>query len=1327
MSMKTLGFPSPHVHIQSLDSASTPEAFADREVELGSGTLTCTDHGSMGACREVYALAQKKNLIPILGLEGYFRDDDCSILKDAGVSKDNDGTFRSYNKYHHLTFHAQDQQAYEGLVKELSRADLRAEQHGSERKPLFDWSALERLSQFNLTVTSGCLIGMVQRHLLSDRPDIAIKYYDKLRSIFNNGRFFVEIFPHKCTHYWVSGVFVTLEGGQKLKFWKQKKLRTTNYDDITAEDLAKVVARGRDAGKLVAVMDNRKWVEREPITTVNVEVVEDFLQNECRPWCEDGDVQLGANKFMMHLARSRGDKMLISDDAHFATPDEKIVQDCRLGGAGGSWKFHNSYHRQTSEEAFGYFSTTMGMTEKEFEAMVDTNREWAQRFKDFKFKDRKSLPKSFYPSNTLKHLHTLIAKHGRMDWNKPEYVARLNKEIDMLHRNGEIDLLPYFFLAEEVNHFYETKRLLTGPGRGSAAGMLTTYVLGITHVDPLRYNLSEDRFLTLDRVKAGKLPDIDMDFPKQDRDLLVNPGSGWLYKRFGACAAAISTNTMLRLKSSIKDVHRARHGRVDADIEILTKKLPNPPQGIEDWDFVFGYTADDGKEVKGLIDESADLQDYTKRFPEEWEIVKKMLGIARGKSRHASAYVVADEPIDNFIPLQTIGGVRATQYTHQWVEAAGGIKMDFLGLNTLSDLSSAVEMIQQANGGVLTEDKVLNGKRVPGFRLVPFRGKIFDIWDLPEMTEVFNDIAEGKTETVFQLNTNSAKQWLTEFNYEKRPRAIKDLEDPLAMAMTYDRMSQEWDVDRVAVQNIKAKAIDSIEAVSAFTALDRPGPLDAKVKDPKTGKEHNMLVEYANRAKGLTPVGNIPALDERLKDTYGVMVYQEQLEAMFKDLTGMTAAQAEAFRRAVAKKDMEKVLKSYKPFMDGAVPKMGEVQAKAVWDQMVTFGQYGFNRSHSVCYSVIAYACAFLKHYYPIQWWCSVLRNADKKEITEKFWRYSKQWVDGPDVRHSGDRFEIQNGRIRAPLNFINGVGDGAHKELVAGRPFLNIDDFCEKIIKHKVANAKPVIGKDGVQEVDKKGKPKFKAGTSALNRGITSKLIVSGVMDSLFEEPDASIPTKLERFETAMHDAALKYMGKKGKPGKVDPKYVNLTPLTRFQMQKTILPIYSESVLPILYRTGVDGVSHLNGEYFYRPEEASTVRDIKAQKTKGNTDKLLEELPFVSGAQLKYFNEEYEIYDGQYLGCAVAAYIVSERRFNFKNGTRTAMELVLDVDGEQFSFVKWPSYETGRLVAPQGLDGSVAVVTLSRWRKDRPFEVDAVVVVQPAIVDSEESSEGVI
>jgi DNA-directed DNA polymerase III PolC len=1292
--MSFKNYPTPHCHPASLDTASTPDAFLEREIELESTAITCTDHGTMGACREVYDLAKSKNVIPILGLEGYVRDDDCPILKAHGIEKQ-DGTYRKYNKYHHITFHALNQAGYEALVRELSDADFRAEQHGSERKPLMTWGQLEKLGQYDIVMTSGCLIGMVQRHLLNDRPDIAIAYYDRLRSIPKPGNFYVEVFPHRCTHYWESGVFVDLEGGEKLRFWKAKKLKTDLLGDVSAEDLAKAVSRGKEVGKLVAVMNNRAWEEREPKVIVGCKLVEDFLQNECRPWCPDGDVQLGANKFMLHLAKTRGDQVLISDDAHFATPDEKIVQDSRLGGAGGSWKFHNSYHRQTSAESYDYFHNALNLSAAEFEGMVEANRDWAQRFKDFTFVDRKSLPAKFFPSDTLGHLKTLIDKHGRMDWTNQVWVERLKKEIQMLHGNGTIDLLPYMFVAEKSLAVYEDHQLLTGPGRGSAAGLLTAYLLGITHVDPLRYDLSEDRFLTIDRVRSGKLPDIDMDLP--DRDLLVDPEKGYLYKWFGDHVAAVSTNTMLRLKSSIKDVARSFHGRVDADIEVLCKKLPTPPQGIDDADFVFGYTGDDGKEVKGLFEESPELQAYATKRPKEWDIVKKMLGIARQKSRHACAFVIANEPIHNFIPLQTISGVRTTQYTAGSVEAVGGVKMDFLGLNSLKDLSKAVKLIQQKLGKNLEIPKsmTIDGKRVPGFRLVPFRGRFYDIWDLPEDTAVFNEIAESKTETVFQLNTNSARQWLRQFNHE-----IGEGQ----------------------------KAINSVEAISAFTALDRPGPLDAKVTDTVSGREHNMLVEYANRAKGMPKIGSIAALDKALPETFGVIVYQEQLERIYREITGGTAAEAEEFRRNVAKKKMDKVLKAYPAFVERATQTLGPTQAQAVWDQLVTFGQYGFNKSHSVCYSIIAYACAFLKHHYPIEWWCAVLSNANKKEITEKFWRYCKQWVDLPDVRYSESAFDIQNDRIRAPLSFINGVGPGAHDELCSGRTYVDIKDFCKKIVTRKVTGRVAKVDENGAPIIDPKtGKQKFKAGTSSLNRGLVYRLIVSGVMDSLFSKDADTLIDKIQAYEIALSDAHAELLGTRPKASKKDKEkveaFVNMPPIARFQMQKSILPIYSESVLPILLRMNVDGITSARGQYYYKPETADVIRDLKHQRGPEHTEPL-ENLTLVSaGTALKMYNEEFGIYDGQRLSVAAAAYVISDRRFEYKGGT--ALELTVDVDGEQFSFVKWPDKKSRKLLAPPpDLSGAVVVLSLTRWRPTKPFSIDTIHVVQQPLSDGEESAE---
>lgn len=537
-------FATPHSHPASLDSASTVEAFANREVELDSGSLTCTDHGTLQAAHQVYEIAKKKKLIPIVGIEGYFRDDNCPILKRLGIpktdpdirpkgvdedewrSKHPDGSYYGYLKYNHLTLHAMDYKAYLCLVKLLSKADDRAERHGSERKPLFDWGDVEEIASHNVTAGSSCLVGMTQNHLtIQNNPDGARAYFEHLHHLFKD-RFYVEVFPHVCTHNWVSKVFVELEDEQgvrtKQAYYTNKKLRTNLNEPkgVEAEELAAKFEHGGYT-HLCEVMNYRRWEPLEkPLKIVGVQQVEDFLQNECTQHAPNGDVQRVGNIFVMGMAKKYGIKCLVSDDSHFASPEDKIVQDIRLAQGGGAWRFHKSYHRMSSDEAWSYFQANFPKTvdQKTFDEWIDNSHEWRDRFKDFRMDTTPSLPTKFFPADTLGHTKKLIQQHGRMRMTR-EYVDRLKQEIQILHRNGTIDLLPYFMIDEEVCRLYENQGMLTGAGRGSAAGLLLSYLLGITHIDPLEYGLSLDRFITLDRIKSGKHPDVDQDL--SDRDILL--------------------------------------------------------------------------------------------------------------------------------------------------------------------------------------------------------------------------------------------------------------------------------------------------------------------------------------------------------------------------------------------------------------------------------------------------------------------------------------------------------------------------------------------------------------------------------------------------------------------------------------------------------------------------------------------------------------------------------------------------------------------------------------------------------------------------------------
>lgn len=504
--------PAPfHCHLQSLDTGSSIDDFVKKEIELGSGCLTCTDHGTMSALFIAYTKAKKAGLTFIPGIEAYLRDENCDILKSSGIELI-DGSVAHYFKYGHCTLHYIDQKAYETGCKVLSEAPR--ERHGSETKPIYSWRDLEELGSQNVTAGSGCLVGAVSRHLLADRPDIAEKYYIKYRSLFKPGNFFVELFPHKCTHNWVHGVFITTSINGKEhqhKFYAEKKLKT-NVGEITAEELDKEFnKKSNKHTHLTGIKNYRSWLETEE-QILKVEYVEDFVRNDCSPEIPDGDVQLYANKWMLDMAIKYRDPVVTSDDCHYANPDDQLVQDVCLAQS-GNWRFYGKYHRQSANEMYNHFKETMGISEKQFEEWTENSQNWASRFKEFKFDYKPSLASKFYPEDTLGYLFKLIEKHGRMDWTNKKWTDRLKAEIDMLHRNGKIDLLPYFFPAEEVCEQYALNGQLTGPGRGSAAGLGLSYLLGITHVDPIKNGLSMERFITKDRILSGKLPDIDQDLP----------------------------------------------------------------------------------------------------------------------------------------------------------------------------------------------------------------------------------------------------------------------------------------------------------------------------------------------------------------------------------------------------------------------------------------------------------------------------------------------------------------------------------------------------------------------------------------------------------------------------------------------------------------------------------------------------------------------------------------------------------------------------------------------------------------------------------------------
>lgn len=748
-----------------------------------------------------------------------------------------------------------------------------------------------------------------------------------------------------------------------------------------------------------------------------------------------------------------------------------------------------------------------------------------------------------------------------------------------------------------------------------------------------------------------------------------------------------------------------------------------PPQGVSDFNFVVGYSSDEGwipgSATEGHSGSDEALLTYIERYPHDWEIVKKSLGLARQKGRHACAFVIANKPIANFIPLTSVSGVSVTSFTAPAVEAVGGLKMDFLVINSLRDIQDCISMVQERSPqGKQMEAVMVNNRRVPRHRLLPDpkSNQLFDVWDLPEDQDVFDDVSSGRTETVFQFNTSGAIKWLANFNFS-RPDGLK--------------------------------AIHSIEGMAAFTALDRPGPLDVEVSNPEwtgapdmPGAKHNMLVEFARRARGAKGSPDVLSiLEELVPETHGVMCYQEQLQRVYQNLTSCTGTEAESFRTDVAKKQKEKVDKAYPFFMERASVRVGAENAQKLWDFIKTWAQYGFNKSHAVSYAVIGYACAWLKHHYPLEWWCAVLRNASKDEINEKFWRHCSKYVSLPDVKLSKINWVIEGDRIRAPINLLHGVGEKAHQQLCQYAPYDSIEDLANKIILHRAKGTVPVVR---VTSEKKTGATLEKAGMSlgrsALQRAIIYRLIVAGAMDSLFEK-DADIATCIDKYDVAIMDAAraegAKYEDKtemraRWKSAVAAYKksskdvYESLDPISRYQARKSVLPAYGTDLktiygfvqlpkcLTIVKSPGGDKMRYVWSKW-----------DREARAVVPTSD------PVIAGERFDLLNTTENIPDAGYRG-AVLGYVEEKRPFKYgENKSKEAMELLLEVSGARFKLVHWPDMDGSLPDYVKSLQkGAIIAALVVRNKPDRPFSIKQFTVLRDAFKSSktdsaEEADEG--
>jgi DNA polymerase III alpha subunit len=752
---------SPHTHVESHLTGSTIANMIDKAKALGRTHFAHTDHGHLSSCLKTYSMVKKAGLKFIPGIEFYFKD---ALPIHIG------GSELDRCKYFSATLFCEDQDAYQALCKMISGNDFPTIEIYEEIQQLWSLEHLKHMAQFNVNLVLGGVHDIVGKAVLAGHPDIAEAIFVELNTVFKD-KLFVSIICETWTRKWNSVVEIELTDGTKVSCLSTDQITTDRARRFRAMDLLE-----RSGHTILKSIFSNNISREVNLGIKSVKLHKGFLPLGV-------DALLEVNKFLWSMAYKYNNPVMPSDYAYYANKEDKIVQTMRLE----TTKLQSNFYMKSGEEIKHYLKDTMGFDGVITQWIMSGLNLWISRFDKLELKYDWRLPDS--GGIPIEQAMEIIKKNGRMKWDNPTYVSRLREELLVISKNGVKDLIGYFLPICDVMTHYKENGKLVGPARGSAAGSLLAYLLGITQVDSIKADLSFPRFLSIDRIKNGDYPDLDSDFGS--RELLVGEDgkSGYLYGRWGTKAAQISTRHTLRLKSAIKDVNRYLNGKVEQEIEMLTKALPDPPQGVSDAEFIFGYEDKEGVHYQGLIDIDETLQKYVEKRPQEWEIVRKSLGLTRAFSQHASAFVIADIPISDIVPTKE-GNI--TQYEAKAVEQARLLKYDFLVVSQIQDIETCLNLINKKN----------NENNTIGY--FTHKGEKRYIWDLPEDPDVFKSVWDGNTETIFQINTKAMIPF------------VKDI------------------------------LPQSVEDISIIQALVRPGAMD--YIDENTGR--SMAEEYVWRRQG---------------------------------------------------------------------------------------------------------------------------------------------------------------------------------------------------------------------------------------------------------------------------------------------------------------------------------------------------------------------------------------------------------------------------------------------------------------------------------------------
>ena len=670
---------------------------------------------------------------------------------------------------------------------------------------------------------------------------------------------------------------------------------------------------------------------------------------------------------MVDLAYELGLPLVATNDVYFPKAEMYLAHDAMICIAEGAYVDQSQPRRRLTAQHYFKTEAEMATLFADLPEALENTVEIARRCAFAAYKRKPILPK--FADDEVQELRRqanagLQARLAIIPHSvtPAEYQARLDFELDVIEKMG---FPGYFLIVADFIKWAKDQGIPVGPGRGSGAGSLVAYALTITDLDPLRYALLFERFLNPERVS---MPDFDIDFCMDRREEVIR----YVQEKYGReKVAQIITFGALLSKAAVRDVGRVLqlpYGQVDR----LSKMIPL--EGVKPVSI-----------TKALADEPR-LREAAKE-----EVVGRLLGFAqqieglyRNASTHAAGVVIGDRPLDELVPLyqDPRSDMPATQFNMKWVEAAGLVKFDFLGLKTLTVIQNCME-------------------------LLALRGISFDINLIPLDDKPSYDLyASAKTVAVFQVESSGMMDALRRM----KPTCIED--------------------------------------IVALVALYRPGPME-------------NIPAYCEVKNGLRDLESIhPSIDHILKETQGIIVYQEQVMQIAQVMAGYSLGGADLLRRAMGKKIAEEMAKERPKFIEGALATHNVAKEKAgeVFDLLEKFANYGFNKSHAAAYAVVSYQTAYLKANYPVEFMAAVM-NCDL-HLTDKLAVYKRE-VDklgiatvAPSVNDSLAKFTVRDGRVVYALGALKGVGVEAMALIVEARgdkPFATLFDFARRVDMKRV------------------------------------------------------------------------------------------------------------------------------------------------------------------------------------------------------------------------------------------------------------------------------------